>query len=102
MPPARHTSLLANHPDIAEILPRFLTRLRTQVAELRRLHAAGDSEKIRVIAHQLRGAGTSFGFPDLTSAAGDLEETILSNPPPSEISSVLTTLVEYIEQIEGF
>jgi len=98
----RHASTLANHPDIKEVLPRFLGRLRTHVHDLRLHHAAGDTEKLRILAHQLRGAGTSFGFPGLTALSGILEEEILASSPPHQIAASLASLVDYVEHIEGY
>ena len=37
------------------------------------------------IAHSLAGAGGTFGFADISSAASDLEELLASDAPPDKL-----------------
>ncbi|MEM1202314.1 MAG: Hpt domain-containing protein [Acidobacteriota bacterium] len=54
-------------------LGRMEERIRQlETARLAWLKGSGD-EAIRRIAHQMKGTGTSFGFPDVSAAAAVLE-----------------------------
>lgn len=98
----RHRSSRADHPDIREVLPRFLERLRGNVQQLRQLQTSGDRAALRILAHQLRGVGSSFGFEPLTHLAGQLEELILADAGDARIAQAAHNLIVYIELIEGY
>ena len=84
-PPARSTgpgalppvtplvSELAADPDMIDLLDSFVKSLETQSAKLEEAREAKDRESIRRVAHQLKGAGGSYGFPTITTAAARLE-----------------------------
>ena len=100
IPPYR--SALAEHPDVRDVLPIFIGRLGTRVRDLRSLHAAGNREELRRLAHQLKGAGKSYGFAPITEHALELEELIEAGTKEGEIVGALNKLVAYIEKIEGY
>lgn len=71
---------------------RFRERTLADAGELERLGEAlgrgggpGVREDIRRIAHRLSGAAGTFGFPDLSKAAGDLEDLIVNGSPEPRI-----------------
>ena len=47
--------------------------LPARIAALEAAHAEGNDDEIRSIAHALRGSGATYGFPDVTAAAGAVE-----------------------------
>jgi len=51
----------------------FLERRRREIAVLHSALEAGDHQEIRRIGHNLKGVGTSFGFPDLSDLGHRLE-----------------------------
>ena len=66
-------SQLAADPDLAELVDLFIDELPER---LRQLHAAleqGNRHDLARFSHQLKGAGGSYGFPQLTPAAAELE-----------------------------
>jgi histidine phosphotransfer protein HptB len=102
LPSPPYTSSLAHHPDVREVLPLFVARLRGQVEALRRLQERGEMENLRIVVHQLRGAGASFGFERMTDLAGKLEEHILAADSPAAIAVALQALTAYMQRIEGY
>jgi CheY-like chemotaxis protein len=68
------TSQYINDPDIASILETFISRLAVQVEAMRHAHADGQRRELQRLAHQLKGAGGSYGYPSLTEAARVLED----------------------------
>lgn len=72
---ARITShLLADDADLRDVVVEFVTGLPGRVSEIRQAHAAHDLERLRVLAHRLKGAGGSYGYPDVSLRCADLEQ----------------------------
>ncbi len=63
----------AEDPDLADILDTFVSGLPQQVSAMRSALANLDTERLRGLAHQLKGAGGSYGYPALTEMARTLE-----------------------------
>jgi HPt (histidine-containing phosphotransfer) domain-containing protein len=55
------------------LVPNYLNTCTTQIATLRTLVASGDFDAIRVVGHNLKGSGTSFGLPRVTEIGAKLE-----------------------------
>jgi PAS domain S-box-containing protein len=66
-------SIFADKPVIVRVLPEFINGLETRLQALNDSLAAGNFEELRRIAHQLKGAGGSYGYPSITAAATALE-----------------------------
>ena len=65
-------------PEIAELLPQFLTDMKRLCATARGPDAPSNLEELASIGHKIRGAGGSFGFDRLSELGGRLEETASS------------------------
>ena len=65
-------------PDSAlppELVAEYLARLRADRDEFTGLLSdPGATDRIRRLAHQLRGTGASFGYPGVTARAAEVEE----------------------------
>jgi signal transduction histidine kinase/DNA-binding NarL/FixJ family response regulator len=66
-------SVFADKPVIARILPKFLSCLDARLQAMDAALAGGEWEELRRLAHQLKGAGGSYGFPSVSEAAKKLE-----------------------------
>jgi CheY-like chemotaxis protein len=66
-------SIFINKPVIVRILPEFLGCLDARVQALSEALAGGNFEDLRRLAHQLKGAGGSYGYPPISAAAVKLE-----------------------------
>jgi HPt (histidine-containing phosphotransfer) domain-containing protein len=66
-------SEFAGDADLAEILEEFVSGLDEHVSQMRDALAHGVHSELRRLAHQLKGAGGSYGYPQLTEAAAALE-----------------------------
>jgi HPt (histidine-containing phosphotransfer) domain-containing protein len=100
--PAGHRSTLAAHPDVKDLLPRFIGRLPEQVGQLRAALAAGDRATLQRLIHQCRGAGRSYGFAPISQHAADAEEALLAGAALPAVEPMVRRLVAYIEEIEGY
>lgn len=66
-------SELSHDPELQEIVACFVDEMPLRVDAMREHFGAGDLNEIRRLAHQVKGAAGSYGFPSLTTAAGHIE-----------------------------
>ena len=94
-------SKLAEDPDCVELVELFVHDLGDRLAELRRAETAHDWDAVGCLAHQIKGAGGSYGFPGLTAAALDLEHAARKLRSPSEIAIALDQLAEVCGRVRA-
>jgi signal transduction histidine kinase/CheY-like chemotaxis protein/HPt (histidine-containing phosphotransfer) domain-containing protein len=93
-------STLADDPDLAPIIPQFLAALPQRREELRVAAAAGNRIKLESVAHQMKGAAGSFGFPSMGAAAAALELAARCDSAPAELAACVRTLIGILEAAE--
>jgi PAS domain S-box-containing protein len=67
-------SEFADDPDLADILDEFVLGLSSKVELMHKAISTAYVEELQRLAHQLKGAGGSYGYPSLTAEAKALEE----------------------------
>ena len=67
-------SAFRDDPEMAMILGDFIGRLNGQVAAMRQAYDDDRYEELQRLAHRLKGAGGSYGYPLLTDASKKLED----------------------------
>ena len=67
-------SQFADDPDLAEVIDEFVAGLEGHVEAMRRTLNHGDHDELTRRAHQLKGAGGSYGYPVITETAKMLED----------------------------
>lgn len=67
------STLVAEDPEMRDLVEDFVSSLQARLQEFRSAHKSGDFPRLKVLAHQLKGAGGSYGYPDLTQLAADVE-----------------------------
>jgi PAS domain S-box-containing protein len=77
-------SQFINDLDMANILETFIGRLPGLVGAMRHAHTNGQHRELQRLAHQLKGAGGSYGYPSLTEAARVLEDGAKAQDCPVE------------------
>lgn len=70
------SQLLLNDTDLRDIVAEFVDGLDGRIAEMRSAHDAADWATLVRLAHRLKGAGGSYGYPDVSAAARAIEERI--------------------------
>jgi CheY-like chemotaxis protein/HPt (histidine-containing phosphotransfer) domain-containing protein len=80
----------------------FTGRLPARVSSLLSLSAAADLEDLKRLLHQLKGAGTGYGFPMITEQAARAETLIKASADLSEIRTGVDELVALIRSVEGY
>jgi HPt (histidine-containing phosphotransfer) domain-containing protein len=69
-------SAYENDPDMLEIVREFAAELPARIAKLESHLAAGEMHELQTLAHQLKGAGGGYGFPQITDLAASLEAAL--------------------------
>lgn len=69
-------SVHASDPDMAELVAFFVEEMADRVEVIRNAATENDLGRLRVVAHQLKGAGTGYGFEPISRSAAALEQLI--------------------------
>ena len=64
----------ADDADLVDLIDEFAVGLEADVESMRKALENGDHDGLRRLAHQMKGAGGSYGYPMLTEAAKAIEE----------------------------
>ena len=64
----------ADDEDLTEVIDDFVAGLRKQVEQMQQAASNNDHKTLQRLAHRLKGAGGSYGYPMLTEVARELEE----------------------------
>jgi HPt (histidine-containing phosphotransfer) domain-containing protein len=73
------SELLYEDPDLHDVVEEFVAGLSGRIAELRRAYKRLDWEQLRTLAHRLKGAGGSYGYPDLSRLAARMEQDFMAH-----------------------
>ncbi len=77
------SELVREDPSFAGIVVQFVEGLSHRVTTLEEAINARDFESLGIAAHQLKGSGGGYGYPDLSNQAAKLEsearERVLDN-----------------------
>jgi CheY-like chemotaxis protein len=77
-------SLFIDDPDMAPIIQRFIGRLAEQLDAMHETLAGHAHDELRRLAHKLKGAGGSYGYPQLTDACRVLEDAAIAKDVAAE------------------
>jgi HPt (histidine-containing phosphotransfer) domain-containing protein len=69
-------SILANDPEIGELVDQFVGELPQKVNALLKAMSEGDAIRVRTLTHQLKGAAGGYGFPTIGQAAQRVEDCL--------------------------
>ena len=68
------SQLLLEDEDLRDIVEEFVDGLETRLAEIRQAYDQMDWDAMSRLAHQLKGAGGSYGYPDISQVAASMEQ----------------------------
>lgn len=73
--PAKLRSQLLNEdPDLRELVEEFVGTLSSRAAELQDAFGKQDWDLLTMLSHRLKGAGGSYGYPDLSDLGATMEK----------------------------
>jgi HPt (histidine-containing phosphotransfer) domain-containing protein len=84
---------------MAALHRRFLCEVEADLRVCSQALTEGESELLRQTAHRLAGRGGMFGYPELSEAAGDLEEAILAHRGSEKVTALLGELMNRLEEL---
>ena len=84
-------SEFSDDADLEELIDEFAAGLEDDAKAMRKVLEDGDYDELRRLAHQMKGAGGSYGYQTLTEAAKILEDAAISK----NIETSKTALEEF-------
>jgi len=85
-------------PIVADMVPGFLDARRKEVGAIRDALGRNELDPIRVMGHNMKGIGTSYGFPPITEIGRKLEEAAAAGAR-DEIQKQTAALQDYLERV---
>lgn len=92
MPRKLVSAVLADEPDIYDLVEEFVDGLTSRIDEFQQAYQQLDWDRLTVLAHQLKGAGGSYGYPDLSALAAAME-SCFRNHSAEQFSAWMEQLV---------
>ncbi len=88
-------------PGFAELVEMFAAEMPGRAAALESALGRQEWDELRRCAHQLKGSASSYGFPQITQAAGSLEMAIQRREDPANIGSLAAKLAKLCRQVQA-
>jgi signal transduction histidine kinase/DNA-binding response OmpR family regulator len=88
-------------PGLEELVPAYLVARREEIPEMRALLGASSFAQLASLGHNMKGTGTSFGFPALTRIGASLEQSA-RRIDTEAVSIQLAELSNYLDRIQLF
>ncbi len=79
-----------------QLSPRYLASRQKELPLLRELLERSDFDTLRRLSHNMKGTGTSYGFPDISRLGAALEQAAKAGNE-SDFAQQITKLAAYIE-----
>jgi PAS domain S-box-containing protein len=95
-------SSYADNRSLGPVIASFVSRLPAAVAEISRFTESANAVDLARAAHKLRGAGGSYGFMEITEAAGRVENRLVAGDPVADVAGEISTLLSTLCCVEGF
>ncbi|MEP6715642.1 MAG: Hpt domain-containing protein [Terriglobia bacterium] len=85
---------------IQELVPGYLANRDEDLAEMTTLLADGDFTRISVLAHNIKGTGGSYGFPEVTAIGAALESSAKQGDAAGS-GAQLTLLASFLVRVRN-
>jgi CheY-like chemotaxis protein len=95
-------STLLNDPRVSKVLDRFVSRLPERVSQIQHSLEEGDLDTLRQAVHNLKGAGSGYGFAPLTDQSARAEQALKAEQSLEQIRREVEQLVGLIRQVDGY
>lgn len=75
LPAKLNSQLLRDEPELADVVREFVDVLPTRLAEMKAAFEQSDWKALTTLAHRLKGAGGSYGYPDISQLCATMERS---------------------------
>ena len=96
--PERQPIVVQAPEGLEELAPRYLHARRKELPELMALSEAANFERLKTLAHNLKGTGTSYGFPEVTEIGAEMEKSAQAQDQGT-IQEQLLRLSSYLDRV---
>lgn len=86
-------SPMSSDPDFRELVVLFVSELPGRIELMRGCIQRCDWATLQKLAHQLKGAAGSYGFPQISTAAAELDTTLKAGSTDSAKLTLLTNTI---------
>ncbi len=86
-------------PDLEDLIPGFLENRQSDIEEINQALQQGNYESVQVLGHGMKGAGSGYGFDEISEIGAKLEDAA-KNQDGSSIRILAEELKTYLEQVE--
>jgi histidine phosphotransfer protein HptB len=93
-------SELAAEADFREVLEAFVEAIPERCRLLAELHRNGSLDELARQAHQLKGAGGGYGFPEISGAGAELQHACRAQDA-ARIDQCLAQLLDVLRRVEA-
>ena len=87
------STIIETDIELLDVVKEFVKKLPHTVTEIRKTLSDENWKEMRVFIHNLKGIGSSVGYPEITNIAGQVEFQILNNDT--------LKIQELVEQLES-
>ena len=91
-------SVYNDDSDFGELIEFFTSSLDSKIADFQNAFSSGNIDQLQVLAHQLKGSGAGYGYPEL-SAISEVLEANCKEGELQIISESLADLLNYLNRI---
>ena len=85
--------------DLSAIVPKFLNNVRRNSPAIAAALARADFDTIRSLGHNMKGTGTSFGFPQISEIGDELERAAKQQDADS-VRNVAARLLHFLDSVD--
>ena len=85
--------------DLEDLIPRFLQSRHQDLDTLSTALEQGDSERISIVGHRLKGAAGSYGFADLSDMGVELQALAQRNDL-ERVAVVVEGIADYLARVD--
>ena len=94
-------SELANDPDMRSLVELYVEDLAGYADQLASLRDRGEAHELALLAHRIKGSGSSHGFPAVTTKAKRLEELAKEEADPQAIEAAVRALADLCRRAQA-
>lgn len=89
------SQLLEEDSDLRDIVAEFVRALPTRIEDIKHAYEALDWDQLSMLAHRLKGASGSYGYPDLSTLAAGMEQAFQAHRA-DDFSAWIGQLAQYV------